>query len=262
MTSLLALESLASLDAATFRRREPFPWHELTELFSAETFARLYTEFPSRARFERHDGRPRRFGQRPHDRFYLELGGSIYHGGARDAPGVIQLRELSPTWRCVVRELLHGPYRRQVLRLLGADDARLRLTWHIGVDGDGVSPHRDVREKLGTHLFYFNPEDQWHRDWGGETVLLGGRRTLSHGVDFDDFDTRTAVSCRGNRSLLIANLAEAWHAVRDLSVPPHAERRVFSVVFDRPGKRIARFVDWAEAFVWQRVGPLARRLGA
>jgi hypothetical protein len=257
MASLLILDRFSGPFVASFRERKPFPWAAIEGLLSPDAFDTLGREFPPLSLFERHVGLHRRFGQRPHDRFYLELETSLYHANDAAAPGVIRLGELSPAWRRLLEELGSEPYRGTVLRLLGARSARLRFTWHIGVMDSEVSPHRDAREKLGTHLFYFNTALDWSAAWGGATVLLGGRKTFAMNPGFEDFETATDVPFLGNRSLLFLNGRSAWHGMKRLTAPPGVHRRLFNVIFDRPGKRLPRLLDSAEAVAWRLARPLA-----
>lgn len=245
-TRLLAHDRLAELPAA-FRDAKPFAHAALDGPLTADAFATLGRELPPLSRFARHEGVARRFGQRPHDRFYLELTAAP----TETAPGAIRLEELSPAWRRFVEELRGEPYFSTVVRALGARRATLRFMWHVGVAGSEVSPHRDARKKLGTHIFYFNTEEDWSPAWGGATVLLGGRRTRAMNPEFDEFETATDVPFLGNRSLLFRNDRTAWHGMRRIDAPEGAERRLFNVVFDRVDARGARLVDSAEAAAWR-----------
>jgi hypothetical protein len=256
MESPFSSACLASLTEGRVGRDVPFRHAALEGLLTGKAFDQLRDEYPPLALFERHVGLPRRFGQMPHDRLYLELGRSHYHETTGQAPGVIAMDELSPAWRQFVEHLGAAPYLNAVLRLLGARDATLRFTWHVAFTGCSVSPHRDASEKLGTHLFYFNTAHEWRREWGGATLLFGRRTAWTMNPGFDQFEEATEAPFLGNQSLIFRNERAAWHGVKPLSAPPGAYRKLFAVVFDRPNKRLPRMIDSAEAVIWRVATPL------
>lgn len=251
MDSLLSPERLADLAGGRIRQDAPFRHAALDGFLSPDAFERLRTEYPPLDLFEQHVGLPRRFGQTPHDRLYLELETSHYHQGARSAPGVIAMRDLSPVWQQFIEQLRGEAYQRAVLGLLGARAATLRFTWHVAFTGCSVSPHRDAREKLGTHLFYFNTEREWSADWGGSTLLFGRRTVATMNPGFDQFEREIEAPFLGNRSLIFRNQWTAWHGMRPIAAPAGSYRKLFAVVFDRPGKRLPRLLDSVEAVVWR-----------
>ena len=255
---LLSHERLAELAAGRLREETPFRHAALDGMLSPEGFERLRDEYPPLELFEQHVGLPRRFDQAPHDRLYLELGTSLYHQGDAAAPGVIAMADLAPVWQQFVEQLRSEPYRRAVLGVLGARTATLRFTWHVAFTGCSVSPHRDAREKLGTHLFYFNSEREWSEDWGGSTLLFGRRTTAAMNPGFDQFESQVSAPFLGNRSLIFRNQRAAWHGMRPIAAPAGCYRKLFAVVFDRPGKRLPRLLDSAEAVAW-RLASLGRR---
>ncbi|MEL7043775.1 MAG: 2OG-Fe(II) oxygenase [Pseudomonadota bacterium] len=230
---MLNLQALQQLDRASVRH-EPFgPYVELENLITAADHNRLSDAFPQRERFERLVGGRRRHGQRPHNRFYLELAGAAPSRSSALESGTITEQELAPVWRQFIAELREASYACEVRRLFAVGTVRLRFTWHIAVDGDEVSPHRDLRSKRATHLFYFNTSPTWKRSsQGGETVLLGRKRTPAMNPEFEDFEVHKSITVAGNRSLLFSNSREAWHGVRKLELQAGAERRLFSVVFE------------------------------
>jgi hypothetical protein len=247
---------LADLTEGRSASDVPFRHAALDGLLSPDAFDRLRAEYPPLELFERHVGLPRRFGQMSHDRLYLELGSSLYHEGAGQAPGVIAMEDLSPAWQQFVEQLRGDAYRRAVLAVLGARDATMRFTWHVAFSGCSVSPHRDASEKLGTHLFYFNTDREWRPEWGGATLLFGRRTAWTMNPGFDEFERATEAPFLGNQSLIFKNERAAWHGVRPLTAPQGAYRKLFAVVFDRPNKRLPRLLDSAEAVAWRMAAPL------
>lgn len=243
----LDADVLAAIDAETFHRRAPFPSAVLEGALTEDAFRALCRDFPPITLFERHEGVDREYGQRPHDRHYLAYESSIYEG--RTAPseraGIATADDLQPSWRQFMSELENSvDYRRFIERSLGRSDFSTRYAWHIGTAGSEVSPHRDAVNKLGTHIFYFNPEDAWDPAWGGALLALGGRRTDAMNPDFDEFDEVVAVPASGNRSFLFKNTPDAWHGVERLASPEGRGRRLFNVIFEteaaeaRPPRRL------------------------
>jgi hypothetical protein len=89
---------------------------------------------------------------------------------------------------------------------------------------------------LGTHIFYFNTEDDWAEDWGGRILLLddGGKWHPHTGPGFDDLKTSVSLDPRGNGSLLFQRTEHSWHGVRPLACPPDALRKLFIVTINIP----------------------------
>jgi hypothetical protein len=227
---------LRSFSVDDFLRRRPFPWWSLDDVLRPEAFDRLCADFPPLELFEWHEGRDRNYGQRPHDRYYLAYKSERY-------PSYAGLPKAAfPTaWQEFLTELETSPaYERFIAACLGRSDLMVRYTFHLGVHGSEVSPHVDKGRKVGTHIYYFNTASDWDPAWGGETVVLEGRRTDRFDPDFDDFAAGTAVENVGNRSFLFKNDDEAWHGVRPLTCPEGSYRRLFNVIFERPDAPVRR----------------------
>jgi hypothetical protein len=231
MTRFLNPSVLDPSALATAVRRDPYPWWNPEGTLTDTGFRMLSLEWPSLALFERHEGIPRSGGQRPHDRYYLALESSIYHDG--EGPGIARRTELPQAWQDFLTELSSGSYLAFISEFLGEAPAAIRYAWHVGTTGSEVSPHTDAPEKLGTHIFYFNPVGEWDVGWGGATLLLGGKQTEGFDPEFEDFSAVVVAETLGNRSLLFRNLDPAWHGVRRLTSPAGAQRRLFNVIFER-----------------------------
>lgn len=234
--SFINYDLLDRFPVEQFRLRQPFPWANLQGFLTSEGFARLYREFPPLEVFEEHRDIDRAYGQRPHNRYYLAYETSIYHLGERPRKGVLSREQLPASWRAFMDELESSVrYHEFVRRALGVQTFQARYAWHLGFRGSEVSPHVDSTNKLGTHIIYFNTSDEWDPSWGGETLALGGRRTDVMNPDFSDFSTSAAAHVLDNGSFLFKNTPEAWHGVRRLTSPPGKFRRLFNVIFERPG---------------------------
>jgi hypothetical protein len=162
-------------------------------------------------------GRKRAHGQKPHDRYSLE-----YH------PDL----DLHPAWHQFIAELNGPVYQGWLARLFATTRFTLTYHWHYAPRGASVSPHCDAKRKLGSHIFYFNTEDEWDRDWGGQTVILddNGRFSRNSAPEFEDFDQSWVADAMGNRSLLFQRQGNSWHGVQALDCPEGRLRKVFIVV--------------------------------
>lgn len=216
----LDFAALERLDARAFQQQHPYPWANPAGLLTEEGYAALRSSLPAAERFAQVFGKPRRHGQRPHDRLALEY-----------APDLA----LSPHWQGFLGELQGPRYRQFMTRMLGTRAFGLRFHWHYTPARCSVSPHCDAREKLGSHIFYFNGEDDWQADWGGQTLILddGGRFDSRSAPAFEDFDSTIESLAMGNRSLLFCRRGNSWHGVREISCPSGYYRKVFIVVIDR-----------------------------
>ncbi len=247
--SLIDLPRLEELAGRGLPLEPEFPLGVITGLVKPEVFEELNRTFPDPSLFEVHAGQPRRHGQRPHDRRYLELDRSHYHPGDPRAPGVLPRADLPPLWRSLVEEIEGPGVRRAMTRLLGVRGFNIRHTWHLGEPGSDISPHRDAREKAGTLLLYFNPG--WRPEWGGRFLALTDPRHQRMNPEIEDFASRVPVPAEGSTAVIFRNARQAWHAVEPIACPEGTCRRVFAVVFDRPFVLAGRALDSAEA-LWQR----------
>ena len=217
--SYLDVQRLEALDAEAFRGEAPYPWVNPETLLTAEGFRRLRDELPDIAMFEKVFGKRRAHGQQSHDRYTLDYRKDL---------------ALPASWRDFIAELDGDGYRKFIERLFGRGGFRLRYHWHYTPNGCSVSPHCDARDKLGSHIFYFNTADDWDPAWGGETVVLddGGRFKRGSAPAFEDFDRAIGAEAIGNRSFLFARRGNSWHGVRAIDCPKDRLRKVFVVVVE------------------------------
>lgn len=235
LSSCFDQQAMKAFDAAQFTSRQPFPWYNFQSLLTEETFARLYDEFPSLDLFEKHEGLPRKYGQRSHDRYYLAYEETIYTDVEREEKGIVRHEQLSSAWQDFMTGLQTDPgYRSFICRLLGVNDFTARYAWHVATAGRSVSPHVDFPGKIGTHIFYFNTSQDWKAEWGGSTLVLSGKNYEGLNPEISDFEKVEAVQVMDNRSFLFKNQPEAWHAVDTINCPPDTYRRIFNVIFELP----------------------------
>ena len=158
--SYLDFDRLDALDPHAFQTQRPYPWVNPHGLLTPTGYQRLVESLPAVSQFTRLFGVKRAHGQQSHDRYGLEY-----------RPGL----QLAPAWQDFIDELAGSAYRRFICRMFGVRAVELRFHWHYTPRGCSVSPHCDAKHKLGSHIFYWNPE--WNPAWGGETLILddGGR---------------------------------------------------------------------------------------
>ncbi len=220
--SYLDFEALESIDPAAYQKTTPYPWINPADLIRPERYGELAETLPDSELFEPVFGKKRKFGQRSHDRYSLSY--------RSDLP-------LSAPWRAFMAELQSVRYRDALRRIVGLRSLELGFHWHYTPTGCSVSPHCDAKWKLGSHIFYFNSEDDWQADWGGETVVLddGGRFKRGSAPEFGDFDRAVSFPTMGNHSFLFTRCGNSWHGVREIRCPEGLFRKVLIVVIQRYG---------------------------
>jgi len=227
---------LESFPADSFISKKPFPWHDFHRVLTPEGFAALSESFPPLDLFEQHSGMERVYGQRPHNRYYLAYEQSVYaRNRADEGQGTIRHAELPAVWQAFMDELATSEgYLNFIKRLFQVSEFAVRYAWHVGVTNSEVSPHVDGAPKIGTHIFYFNTSADWKPEWGGATLVLGGKRTPAMNPDFDAFVSVEAAQIVDNRSFLFRNGEHSWHGVKALTCPAGSSRRLFNVIFEFP----------------------------
>ncbi len=208
---------LAAIATGEFRNAVPYPWLNPEGVLTDQAFDLLRDNMPPLDIMKASFGRKRAHGQTPHDRYALE-----YH------PEL----DIHPAWHQLINELNGPVYQQWLARLFNTKRFRLSYHWHYAPRGASVSPHCDAKRKLGSHIFYFNTEEEWSTDWGGETLILddGGRFSRSSAPDFDDFERSWTANAMGNRSLLFQRQGNSWHGVKELHCPEDRLRKVFIIV--------------------------------
>jgi hypothetical protein len=213
----LNIEKLRNLSREDFMAVKPYPYYNSEGVLTESGFQDLLASMPPLDMFEQKFGYERRAGQAPHDRYSLEY--------TPDMP-------VPQPWQEFIGELCSDAYRGEIERLLGAKKAEFRFHWHYTPSGADVSPHCDARREHGSHLFYFNSQQEWDPAWGGATLALddGGRLDYDSAPDYDEFDEVIEFESIGNYSALMKRTDHAWHAVRPINCPEGHLRRVFIIV--------------------------------
>ncbi len=211
--------------SSEFLNRNPFPWMGLQGVIRQDKFQSLCAELPRLDLFKPEFGNGRGHGQQSHDRYALQ-----YHPRLDG--------DLSPIWRQFIGELQAPAYLaflRTIFDIKPQEQPVLSMHWHFAPAGASVSPHTDASRKIGSHIFYFNTEEDWDPAWGGQTVVLDdeGRLPSHSAPDFEALSQVAASEMLGNRSFVIKRTKHSWHAVRPIACPPGRLRKVFIVVANR-----------------------------
>ncbi|MCP5083933.1 MAG: hypothetical protein GY948_19775, partial [Alphaproteobacteria bacterium] len=111
-------------------------------------FAELRDNLPDFSLFRKTFDKPRKYGQKSHDRYALKYSDEIAN-------------LLPKPWRNFIGELRGQDYARFLNRTLGTKRFNLSFFWFFTPAGCSVSPHCDHANKIGAHLFYMNTEDDW-----------------------------------------------------------------------------------------------------
>ena len=229
--NFLNKKTIADFPYEDFQGQWPFPYAGIKGMLTEEGFAALVKDFPSLELFAYHQNIARAYGQRPHNRYYLAYEDTHFKRGD-DKDSEAKDKDLPKSWVAFIHELQENPdYQQLIRRALGVDKWSVRFAWHVGQNGNEVSPHLDNIDKLGTHIFYFNTDDDWKEEWGGQIVALGGIMITSGNPEYDDFADQKEISIINNRSFLFKNNLEAWHGVRPLRCPEGKYRRLFNVIY-------------------------------
>jgi len=217
---------LENLSAEGFQNRQPYPWVNLENTLTPEGQETLRAALPPvEAGFDRQVGVHRAYGQAPHDRYLLHY-----------RPGL----QVAPVWQEFIDEL-HGPvYQGFLRRVLGNHHFIPTFEWYYAWEGCAVSPHCDAARKLATHIFYFNTDEDWSADWGGQILIMDSeRKWKTHsGPAFDQLKVAASLDPRGNGSLLFQRTEHSWHGVRPLQCPVGKLRRLFIVTVNVPSFQV------------------------
>jgi hypothetical protein len=213
----LDFDKLAAIGTDFFWQQQPFPWLSERGLLTDEGYKALLDNMPPLDLFDEIFGAERRAGQNPHDRYSLEY-----------VPGM----PVPQPWQEFIEELRSDAYRDQIKRLFKVNKLDLRFHWHYTPTGCSVSPHCDARREFGSHLFYFNSEEDWDPAWGGDTLIMddGGRLSYDSAPPLEEFDHIYHSKSQGNHSAIIKRTDHAWHAVETINCPEEQMRRIFIVV--------------------------------
>ena len=194
---------------------EPYRWAEIDNLFAAGDARDLAATYPCDhyKLVAGHDG----------EKEYEYDARSLIGMGAEAAsyPG-----ELSQAWRRLAADLLSPEYRAAMSALTGYDLTGAPMEANVFHYGPGCSlgAHKDLPEKLVTHVLYFN------RSWDGAN---GGCLCILRSGDLSDL-AMEVLPVVGNSAVLVRS-DRSWHAVSRVVGGTACSRRSVTVTFYRPG---------------------------
>lgn len=206
--------NLDRISSHTMQSR-PFAWAEIDRLFSYQDAAALASSYPL-------DGFKTVTGYGGEKNYEYEAR-SLVHMGASvpTAP-----EELSTAWAALAQTLCSAPYRQAMSKLTGLDLMAVPLEVNIFHYGPGscLGPHRDLSDKLVTHVLYFNTE--WNSADGGCLNILNSA---------DPADLKKAVQPLVGNSAVLVRSEASWHAVTPVVRHSSISRRSLTATFYRPG---------------------------
>jgi hypothetical protein len=192
----------------------PYRWASVDQLFAPADAAALAGSFP-RDHFKTVAGYDGEKGYEYAARSLIHLGaGAPSHADA-----------LSVSWRQLAEDLLSPAYRQAVERLTGVDLAQAPMEVNVVHYGPGawLGPHVDLREKIVTHILYFN--SAWSMDDGGCLHIL-------QSSDASDVVARVAPIV-GNSAVVVRS-DHSWHTVSPVARGCRISRRSMNVIFHLP----------------------------
>lgn len=194
---------------------EPFEWAFVNGLYSPIDAKSLADTFP-------------------HDNFKTVKGYDGEKGYEYEARALIHMHanevhaadRLSDSWRRLAEDLLSPAYRAAMTRLTGRDLMTAPMEAYVCHYGPGawLGPHLDLKDKILTHVFYFNWS--WNNADGGCLDVLGS-------ADMSDIVSEIAPTV-GNSSVLIRS-DRSWHSVSRVVEGCRHSRRSMNVIFYHPG---------------------------
>src|SRR5262249_7639038 len=195
--------------------REPYEWAFVNGLFARRTGAALVRTYP-------HDHYKTVKGYDREKSYEYEARPLIH----MNATSVSYRESLSECWQMLADDLLSPAYRAAMSRLTGRDLSGAPMEAYVCHYGPGawLGPHLDLKEKIVTHVFYFN--GTWSREDGGCLQILRSAQA-SDAID-------EIMPIVGNSSILIRS-ENSWHAVAKVRDGCLSSRRSMNVIFYHRG---------------------------
>jgi SM-20-related protein len=218
--------------SASHLETEPYRWAAIDQLFSTGDAAALAATFP-RDRFER---RATYDGQKDFD-YEIRC---LIRMGERSISG---LGQLSAAWRALASDFLSPAYRAAMSSLTALDlhHAPLEVNIFRYHPGGWHGAHPDHRDKIATHIVYFN--ESWNDDDGGCLTILRSS---------DPRDIAMKVSPLVGNSAVLVRSDHSWHAVSRVAKECRLSRLCVTATFYRPGCVSTVWPSW-HLRVWSKV---------
>ena len=202
------------------------PHANFVDFIQPKYYRGLLKHFPTDDLFKDEFPEERKHGQRPHCRRFFCIGetqGSKYFDDY-----LLEPNKLPPIWQNFIMTIYNsGQYKSFIRRALDCKDFKFRFDFHRTRGGLDVSPHIDSLGKIGSHLFYFMP-DEWTDLSGGKTIFYLGKKVNKMNPEPKDFKKSVTTSVIGNRSCLFKNVEDGGHGVTQVNSLVH--RQICNVV--------------------------------
>lgn len=194
---------------------DPYGWAVIDNQFTPDDAARLAATFPC--------DRFKLVNRSDAERDYQYEARSLI---AMGADAITHPDDLSDAWQALARDLLSPRYRAAMTTLTGCDLTQAPMevnVFHYG-PGGSLDAHRDLPEKLVTHVLYFNRS--WNAADGGCLRILRSS---------DPADLVAEIPPIAGSSSVIVRSENSWHAVSRVASDSAISRRSVTVTFYRPG---------------------------
>lgn len=135
-------------------------------------------------------------------------------------------RYLSRAWQQLAADFLSPEYRAAMSALTGCDLGAVPVevnVFHYPPGGE-LGAHTDLRDKIVTHVLYFN--ESWDDEDGGCLTILRSSNPR---------DVARVVSPLVGNSAVIVRSANSWHAVSPVVKTCRLSRRSLTATFYHPG---------------------------
>jgi Polysaccharide pyruvyl transferase/2OG-Fe(II) oxygenase superfamily len=194
---------------------EPFDWAFANDVFAPRDAQALVASYP-------------------HDHFKTVKGYDGEKGYEYEARALIHLGadsiayrdELSGAWSRLADDLLSADYRAAMTKLTRRDLMGAPMEAYVCHFGPGawLGPHIDLKDKIMTHVFYFN--ENWAPEDGGCLNILGSSEMSDSIAEI--------LPVVGNTSILV-RASNSWHSVSRVVQGCRTSRRSMNVIFYHPG---------------------------
>jgi SM-20-related protein len=191
--------------------RDPYDWAFIDNLYSPQDAADLAATYPT-DQFKTVNGYDGEKGYSYESRSLIGMG----------SPTASFPQGLSDAWRQLAGDLLGPAYRQAMSKLTGRDLSPLLIeanVFHFG-PGAWLGPHVDLKDKVVTHVLYFNPT--WDRSDGGCLAILRSSDIADEAAEI--------LPTVGNSSVIVRS-DKSWHAVKRVPRHCHQSRRSVTVTF-------------------------------
>ena len=190
---------------------QPFAWAEIGNLYSPADATALASSFP-RDNFKTIEA----YGG---EKSYFYDARALIGMGANS---VSNPEQLSDAWLELANDLLSDTYRKVMSSLTGLDLNTGQMEVNVFHYGPGahLGPHRDLPEKIATHVFYFNNE--WKLEDGGCLAILNSSDPAHVAAQVLPIVGNSAAFIRSEHS---------WHEVTRVRHGCKQSRRSMTVTF-------------------------------